>query len=155
MARHDVDIAALKSSVAALEATPAGSLTPASSNLSADVQLPLANVYVDGPSVTLGAGTWLVVCTLTLVRAATTLAMYTARITDGVTHYASTQATHPSQNPHAVSMTMSAVITLAVPTIIKGQAATSAGSMTTNIKAATSINGSGNNASHIRAIKLA
>lgn len=129
-------------------------MTSASASLSADVQMPTSNAYVNGPSVSLGAGTWLVFCTLTVVRAATTLANYTGRISDGTNHYASTQSTQPSQNPHAVCLAMSAVITLVSTTTIRGQAATSAGSTTTAIKAATSINGSGNNASHINAVKI-
>jgi hypothetical protein len=119
------------------------------------VQIPNNNTFVDGPSLSLVAGTWLVVAHVTLNRNATTLANYVARLTNGTTHYASGQGTQPSQNPHAVSIPLTARIVLGATTTVKIQAATSAGSTTTLIKAATGVNGSGNNATQLTAVKLA
>jgi hypothetical protein len=130
-----------------------GSLTYANDALDASVNITPANNFVDGPSVSLAAGTWLVIGHVTVNKAATTLSQYTARITTGTTHYASTQASHPSQNPHAVSMTMATVIILAAPTAIKIQvAATATGS---TLQSQTASNASGLNATQITAVQLA
>jgi len=134
---------------------PAATLTTAQDALAADVVLTVSGTWYDGPGVSLAAGTWLVLGTVTAQRAATTLSSYFARITTGSVHYASTQGTQPSQSPHSVSLTMSAIITLAAPTTIKLQATTNAGASTEKMLAATSAYGSGNNATHIRAVKVA
>ena len=60
-----------------------------SSSLTSDVQLATLNTWYDGPSVTLGPGTWLINGTITVARSATN--NFWGRISDGTNHYASTQ----------------------------------------------------------------
>jgi len=136
-------------------AGPAGSFPYVSANLAADVALAVTGTWYDGPSVSLETGTWFVTGTVTCNRTATTLAAYYARITTGTVHYASTQMTQPSQNPHSVSLSMSAIVVVGTTTTVKLQATNSAGSASDKMIAATSAYGSGNNATHIRGMKIA
>jgi hypothetical protein len=96
----------------------------------------------------------LLVGTITCTRAATTATQYTGRIGDATTNYAATQASHPSQNPHAVSLSMSAVITLGTTTDIKLQAA--ANQTNAVMQNTPTINGTGstNLATRINAIRI-
>lgn len=116
------------------------------------------NTWVDGPSLSLSAGTWLVFAQITLIKTATTLVTWQARITDNSasTHYASGQLTSPSNNPQGGVITLATVITLTSATTIKVQATTSAGAASSAaIRAATSANSSGNNATQLTALKVA
>src|SRR5690606_16404905 len=76
--------------------------------IGSDIELPTTNTWVDGPSVSLDPGTWLVTLQLTLMRTATTALTYYARITDGAasTHYASGQHYHASTSNHSVMITL-------------------------------------------------
>jgi hypothetical protein len=129
-------------------------LTSATATLGSAVSMVNANTFYDGPQVTLAAGTWLVVGTITCTRAATNATQYTGRIGDATTNYAATQASHPSQNPHAVSLSMSAVITLGTTTDIKLQAA--ANQTNAVMQNTPTINGAGstNLATRINAISI-
>lgn len=120
---------------------------------SGDVTMTNANTFYTGTQVVLGAGTWLIFGHITIGRAATTLQRYTGRISTGAVHYASSQMTQPSQNPHYVNIAMSCIITLAVETTILIQAA--ATSTSCIIKRACADNASGNNATQLNAIKIA
>lgn len=130
-------------------------LTSASAALGADVSLTTSGTWYDGPSVSLAAGTWLVNATVTLNRTDATAVTYFSRITDGTTHYASTQAYQAAVADHSDSVSLSAVITLVGTTTIKAQSTTDAGAATALMKAATTANGSGNNATQIVAVKIA
>lgn len=127
------------------------SLTNANNKLSADVALTLADTFYDGPSISLAAGTWIVICQLTFGRSVAAVCEFTGRISDGTTHHASGQVTAPSA-AHYETLTLVTVITLGSTTTIKGQAAcnTIDGSI---IKAANS-NASGNNSSQISAVRI-
>jgi len=136
--------------------TPAaGAITNATAALASDVALSVSNQWYDGPSISLSAGTWLVMAHATYNRAATTAATRFLRITNKTTHYASTSEYHPSVNPNSANLFVAATIVLASTTTIYIQAATSVGSSAELLKAATATNGSGNNATQINAIKLA
>lgn len=129
-------------------------IVSASANLAANVTMTNANQFYDGPTLALAAGTWMVFSVLTAGRAATGATAYTARISDGTTHYASTQFYQASVNPHVVSLSLiSPPIVLAVPTTIKAQCAANVAASI--IYAAGTVNGAGNNASHLRALKIA
>ena len=130
-------------------------LTSASSALSADVTLDVSGNWYDGPTVSLSAGTWLVTATATFFRGATTQTTWFARISDGTTHYASTQAYSPSVIGSGVSCSLQAIVTLASAATIKLQATTNAGAAACSLKAATTSYGSGNNSTIISAFKLA
>jgi hypothetical protein len=133
----------------------AAAITNATAALASDVALSVSNQWYDGPSISLSAGTWLVLAHATYNRAATTAATRFLRITNKTTHYASTSEYHPSVNPNSANLFVAATIVLASTTTIYIQAATSVGSSAELLKAATVTNGSGNNATQINAIKLA
>ena len=132
-----------------------GTITSLSASLSADVALTTTSTWYNGPSVSLPAGTWLVMGRITHVRSATTAETIYARFSNGTNHYASTQFYHASVSGIGVVLPMFAVITLAATTTIKLQATSSAGASTSTMKAALTANGSGNNATNIIAIRLA
>jgi hypothetical protein len=137
------------------EPGPAGSFPSATASLGADVQIPSSNTFVDGPSLTLDAGTWLVTATATFQRNATTAVHWIARLSTGTVHYASSQHYQASVSGHTVSISPSAIIVLAAQTVVKLQGAISVGSTTSLMKAATPAAGSGNNATRINAVKIA
>jgi hypothetical protein len=139
----------------ATPSTGGGSITNVEGLLAADVQLTANNTWYNGPSVTLGAGTWLVTCHLTHWRSTTTAETVYARISDGTNHHASTQYYHASVAGIGNNIAMTAILTLAGTTTIRGQMASSAGAATSLMKAALTANGAGNNASIITAIKVA
>lgn len=136
--------------------TPAArAITNSTAALSSDVALSVSNQWYDGPSISLSAGTWLVLAHATYNRATTTAATRFLRISDKTNHYASTSEYHPSVNPNSANMFVAATVVVASTTTIVLQAATSAGSPSELLKAATATNGSGNNATQLNAIKLA
>ena len=132
----------------------AGTITSLSASLSADVALTTTSTWYNGPSVSLAAGTWLVIGRITHVRSATTAETIYARFSNGTNHYASTQFYHASVNGTGVVLPMFAVISLAATTTVKLQATSSAGASTSTMKAALTANGAGNNATNIIAIRL-
>lgn len=136
-------------------AGPAGSFPSQTASLGADVQIPGNNTFVDGPSVTLDAGTWLVTGAVTFQRNATTAVHWIARLSTGTVHYASGQTYQPSLSGHTAQIGLSAIVTLVAQTAVKLQGAISAGSTTSLMKAATPAAGSGNNATRINAVKIA
>lgn len=140
---------------AAANGSSSGSITNAEAALAGDVQLPVSGTWYDGPGVSLAAGTWLVTGTITFWRTATTATIWFGRITDGTNHHASSQAYTASVAGTGVCVSLSAILTLTGTTTIKLQGTTSAGATACLMKAATTANGSGNNATQITAIRLA
>ena len=134
-------------------ASPTVSLTNTSAFLATDVAMAAANTWYDGPTVSLAAGTWLVMASATLGRTATTAGHYNIRISTGTTHYASVQQYHASVANNWAALSCNAIVTLASTTTIKLQAA---GSITNDVlKAATANNSSGANASGLIAVRIA
>ena len=130
------------------------SLASASNALSADVTMTSANTWYDGPSISLTAGTWMIDSCVTLNKGNSSgLADCAARITDGTTHYSSSEGTWNTRTNAAVSFALSAKITLATTTTIKVQVVSAFSSGI--IKAATVFQSSGNNASNINAVRIA
>lgn len=132
-----------------------GSLTSAEASLSADVALPTSNTWVDGPSLSLAAGTWLLTAHTTFWRTATTATTWFSRITDGTNHHASGQLYTASVAGIGGVVALTAVVTLASTTTIKIQGTTNAGAAACLMKAATTANGSGTNATQLVAVKVA
>jgi hypothetical protein len=133
----------------------AGAITNAEAALSADVQLPTSGTWYDGPSVSLTAGTWLVQGNITFWRTATTATTWFGRITDGTNHHASGQMYTASVAGIGGVVSLTSILVLTGTTTIKLQGTTSAGATACLMKAATTANSSGNNATQITAIKLA
>lgn len=129
-------------------------LSSQESSLSADVSLPTSDTWVNGPSISLSAGTWLVQGCITFVRAGAATTTWFARITDGTTHHASTQTYSESLANVSRSVALTSVITLATTTTIRLQATTNNGAAGAVMKAALTSNGAGNNATQITAIRV-
>jgi|GEM_PF-3498456 len=129
------------------------SLTNASAFLGADVAMASANTWYDGPTVSLAAGTWLVMASATLGRTTTTAGHYNIRISTGTTHYASVQQFHASVANNWAALSCNAIVTFGSTTTIKLQAAAT---ITADVmKAATANNSSGNNATGLVAVRIA
>lgn len=124
---------------------------------SGDITMTTANQFYTGTTVSLTAGTWLIVAHITLGRANTTLIRYTARLrntTDSV-NLATSQMTQPSQNPHYVNITLTAIVVLAGTKTVALQAAATTGACL--IKRIVADNAVANDftATQINAIKIA
>jgi hypothetical protein len=118
-----------------------------------DVALASANTYYNCASVSLTAGTWLLMGTGTLGRTTTTAGNYNLRISTGTTHYASTQQYHASVANNFASLSCNAIITVATTTTIYLQAA---GTLTNDIvKATTPNNASAATATGLIGIRIA
>jgi hypothetical protein len=128
-----------------------GTITTAEADLGGDVTMTNANQYYDGPSVSLAAGTWFITGTLT-VRAGAANCVLTAQLWDGTTTESSSE-TRMATSGAQYTISLSGIIVLAGTTTVKLSAASTAGGG--SIFAAAFFNGVGNNASHIRAIKVA
>lgn len=139
---------------AAANGSGGGSITHAENFLTVDRQMPVSSTWYDGPSISLDAGTWLVTGHISFWRTATTATIWFGRITDGTNHHASSQAYTPSVAGSGANVALTAVITLAGTTTVKLQGTTSAGATAALMKAATTANGSGTNATQITAIRL-
>lgn len=125
----------------------------ATAQLSGDVTMTNANTWYNGPSLSLGAGTWML-SGAALVLGTTVAQDIVVRISDGTNHYASAQFSHGNAVQHAAALSLPrVVVTLAATTTVKVQAASTAAGC--SIKAATTSNGSGNNATWITAERVA
>jgi hypothetical protein len=82
-----------------------------------------ANTWYDGASVSLTAGTWLVIGHITMGRAATTATNYVARLysADNTTLYSAGQMRLASLNPHVTCITISTIVTTASTITMKLQ----------------------------------
>lgn len=116
--------------------------------LSGNVTMTTANTFYDGPSVSLSAGSWLLIGYADM--GATTQMLGTMRITDGSTNYASGETFVPTSG--AGSVCASAIVTPSSTTSYKIQCAGQQNNGT--IRAATAANGSGNNATRLIAMSL-
>ena len=126
-----------------------GALTTATASLSADVAIGTPNTYVDGVSISLGVGTWLVMATASLSGAG--IQIITAKLWDGTTVYASSSEAIAGAG-YAASIAISAVIVVAATTTYKMSVANN--QSTGTLTAAAPANGAGNNATRINAVKV-
>lgn len=131
-----------------------GPLPSLEAALAADVTLSTSGTWYDGPALALTAGKWLVMAHATCGRTATTLLRYAMRLTDGTTHYASSEAAQPSQNPNYVNMSVASIVTLTGAATVKIQCTTTNGGASNFMKAAIAASASGNNATKIVAVKI-
>jgi hypothetical protein len=133
-------------------ATPAsGSLTSQSADLGTGVTMVSANTYYDGPTITLAAGTWLIVGQVTIEDGAGTGGRNTAKLWDGTTVSSSLESSAPAGA--SIGMTLSGIVAPTGSTTYKISAASSQASHT--IRATAPTNSAGTNASHISAVKIA
>jgi hypothetical protein len=137
-------------------ATPgasSASLSNGQTFLATDVTMTSANTWYDGPSLSLAAGTWLIMASATIGRTGTTAGSYNIRISTGTTHYASVQQYHASVANNWAALSCNAIVSLGATTTIKLQAA---GTVASDVlKAATPNSASGSNATGLVAVKIA
>lgn len=137
-------------------ATPgasSASLSNGQTFLATDVAMASANTWYDGPSLSLAAGTWLIMASATIGRTGTTAGSYNIRISTGTTHYASVQQYHASVANNWAALSCNAIVSLGATTTIKLQAA---GTVASDVlKAATPNSNSGSNATGLVAVKIA
>jgi len=139
--------------VAGLPAWATGSsssLTSQSSDLGSNVTMTNANTYYDGPSITLAAGTWLIIAQVTIEDGASTGGRNTAKLWDGTTVSSSLESTAPTGG--TTSMTVSGVVAPTGSTAYKVSVASSQNLH--SIRATAPTNSAGTNASHITAVKI-
>lgn len=130
-------------------ALPSPSLSYVEAALGGNVTMTNANQYYDGPSVGLTAGTWLLVGTVTLTGPDNT----TAKLWDGTTVEASAETVIDGAISQEGSLSLSGIVVLGSTTTMKISVAGDRAGGT--ILAAAPDNGAGNNASHLRAVKIA
>jgi len=129
-----------------------GSLPHATTRLAADVTMSTANTYYDGPSLSLGPGTWLILGTVELYSASATTPQYTAKLWDGTTTYAVGQFEAPGSASNPIQINLHAIVSPVGTTTYKVSAAASANSCL--IKAAPLNNSPGNYASGMDAAQI-
>ena len=129
-------------------------LTTDANVLGLDVSMPNANTFYTGATLSLAAGTWLLFGQISVSRATTTATTYTARIRNatGNAVLVSSIMTMPSLNPHYVTMHMTHIVTLGSTSTINVDAA--ANQTTNTIRAAATVNGQGNNATYLKAVRI-
>lgn len=130
-------------------------LSNAEAVLAADVQLATSNTFYDGPSLTLGAGTWLIKAKAQYLKTTTTASHVTARLHDGTNTLDDVTQYHANVTNVALGFSLFRIVTLTAPTIIKLQMATNVGVATALMKATAPNNGSGNNATRLSAVRIA
>ncbi len=131
--------------------TAAASLAYVSSHLTSNIAMTTANTYYNGPAVSLGAGTWLVVGSVLCYNGSGGY-IYTGKLWDGTNVYSSTEAQDAGSSVEYLRLNLSAIITVASSATIYIAAASKGGS--SYMYAACPDNGAGNTASYINAIKI-
>jgi hypothetical protein len=132
-------------------ATASVSLTSQSSNLASNVNMASSNTFYDGPTITLAAGTWLIVGQVTIEDGGSSGGRNTAKLWDGTTVSSSLESTAPVGG--TTSMTLSGIVVPAGSTTYKVSVASSQAGH--DIRSTAPTNSAGANASHISAVKIA
>jgi len=133
--------------------TPSSSsITSQTANLGSNVTITNANTFYDGVTISLAAGTWLLIGTMYVDDASSTGGTVTAKLWDGTTVTSSGEV-YPVTSGAQIFITLSGIVSPTTTTTYKMSAATSQNIHI--IKAAAVQNGAGNNANQINAIKIA
>lgn len=130
--------------------SPEFRITALDGDVSGDVTMTTAGTFYDGPSVSLTAGTWFLVGAVTMTPAAAPRT-FSAKLWDGTTVESSGSA-EATANDLGVSIALAGTVTVTTTTTWKISA--TAGANSGILKAATPLGGAGNNASHLRAIRI-
>lgn len=137
------------------ESSGSGSISASNDTLASDVSVTTDSTWTDVCSLSLAAGTYILLAVATAKKSTGTGGgRITARISDGTNHYASTEA-NLTGSPTEVCLPLPpAKVTIASTTTVKLQVATGTG-FDADVLAAINVNGSGNNATQLTAIKIA
>lgn len=128
-----------------------GALTSANAHLSSNVVLTTASTYYDGPSLSLVAGTWLIISVLTIQNGASGTPDADAKLWDGTTLVDSSESTTVAS--YRTTLTLAGIASPTGTTTYKASVAV--GSNGGNILAAGLSNGNNSNGSSIFAVKIA
>jgi len=137
----------------ATKALSGAGLTTAEADLAADVSVAAADTWYDGPSVSLVAGTWFIVAHLQMVTADTNGGGLQAKLWNGTTVEASGEIGR-GQAIAALDVTLVGVVVLTATETWKISGAARYVNAS-KLAAAMGWNGAGNNASSIRAVRIA
>ena len=132
-------------------------LTTGETFISADVTMTTASTFYDGGSVSLTAGTWLVMSTGTIESTANTAMRITGKMWDGTTVYAASEGavgTLGGSTKGYITMSMSSIITLAGTTTIKSSYTSTLANCVLKATPADNSTGTTNKASSIRAVRI-
>jgi hypothetical protein len=110
------------------------------------------DTYYDGPSVSIGAGTWLIFASVTWDGTGHAF-LATAKLWNGTVVAASCQCDTRGVSGDAGSLTLAAIVTTTGTETWKVSVAAHSGGLTL-IKAAATFNGAGNNGSTILAVQV-
>lgn len=130
-----------------------GTLAHSSNYLSGDVTLTTVLIFYDGPSVSLTAGVWLIMATVTVIDTGGA-AFMTCKLWDGTTALSSCEGVTPGTAFDIPMALPPAVVTVATTTTYKVSVSNTTRSTSGKIKAAALTNGAGNNASGIVAVQI-
>ena len=133
------------------------SLSTAEAGVTSDVSMSAANTFYDGGSVTLAAGTWMIVSNATVESPNNTAFKVTGKIWDGSTVYSAAEGAIGSMGGSSkgyVNFSMNSIITLSATTTVKASYTSTAASCL--LKAAPGDNNSGTNGktTSIRAVRI-
>lgn len=137
----------------AVTAAPTTSNT-ASGALTADVTIAVANTFYDGPTVSLGLGTWLLVGSVNVVDN-TAGGNFTAKLWDGASNIIDSGEFSSSAGTASARMTLSGIVVLAATTTMRISVTNTIHPGASFIKAQTPQNAQGNTASHLIAVQIA
>ena len=131
-----------------------GNIESCQSILSGDVTLTTTGTYYDGPSITLGVGTWLVNAQVLCSHAAVATFFY-SNVTDGSVYYACAANGIAANSYACANMAMSFIITITGSSkTLKIQATSNSGSGTTLMKSSLLNYIAGSRGTQINAIRL-
>lgn len=130
-------------------------LNTISNYLAADIQIAKTANWSDGPALTLGAGTWLLMGHLLIHLGAATTQSCAFRLWDGTTAFAEGQTPQERNENRYFPVDLQAIVAPAGTTTYKMQASVDVVSAADSLmKAANNLQSSGNFASYLHAIKL-
>ena len=127
-----------------------GALTSSTAYLSADVSMASANTFYDGPSLSLAAGTWLLLGSVET----TTSGWVTAKLWDGTT-VASAVTGYQQTSGGGIAFQIAAIVAPSATTTYKISAASQRTAGTMNATPANNGTGTTNKGCYLLAIKIA
>lgn len=127
-----------------------GAANSGSNDVGGDVAMPSANTFYDGPSLSLGAGTWLLMGYVTVLSPVGGSRVYTAKLWDGTTSVAGIEDTVAASE----ARTLGGIAGIVTPTgTTTYKISVAANGIDGTIRAANTSNSPGNLASGLRAVR--
>lgn len=126
-------------------------LTNNQAQLGADVAMPTANTFYDGPSLSLAAGIWLIMASCHFVNGSPSSGQLTMKLWDGTTVYSSADQSASGTN-FPVQVSIQAIVPLSITTTVKASGTCNLANAI--FKAAAALNGAGNNASTLSVVRI-